>query len=239
MSSSSQKGRPTHTGVEPVSGIESPEAFQRTFDVSRETIDRLKIYETLLKKWQRAHNLVAANTLDHIWHRHFADSAQLAALAPEAQTWLDLGSGAGFPGLVLAIMNAGDDKKTFHLVEARKRKCAFLETVGRETGIRVQIHCGRIESGGTFLPKIPDVITARALAPLERLMALANVCLNTGDSRKDGSRLILHKGRGVDNELKTAEKSWKFGVKKIASLTDAGGRILIITNLEKLTDLSS
>ena len=110
------------------------------FDVSRETLDRLAIYEALLRQWQKAVNLVAPSTLDAVWHRHFADSAQIVRLAPHARSWTDLGSGAGFPGLVVAILLAedGSDPARIALIESDFRKCAFLREVARTDGH----HCG-------------------------------------------------------------------------------------------------
>ena len=207
--------------------INNAQSFAQAFSVSRETIERLQIYENLLKKWQQAHNLVATKTLAHIWSRHFADSAQLCALAPQANMWLDIGSGAGFPGMVLAIMAGSESDKTYHLVESVGRKCTFLETVKRETGAPTQIHCQRIETIIEFSPQKPDIITARALAPLDRLLGFAAPYMG------EHTKLILPKGRGVDNELKLAAKAWIFDVQTIASLTEPDGRIVMVSKLEK------
>ena len=127
--------------------IDSPEAFADFFVVSRETVDRLAIYERLLRQWQKAVNLVAPSTLGEIWHRHFADSAQLAALVPPtAKNLADLGSGAGFPGLVLAIMLADRAGFRVRLIESGQRKAAFLAEVSRQVGVPVDILPTRIES---------------------------------------------------------------------------------------------
>lgn len=215
--------------------IDTPDAFQQAFDVSRETIAALESYEQLLKKWQKAHNLVAANTLDQIWHRHFADSAQLLSCAPNAKRWLDLGSGAGFPGIVLAILeDKKEDNKSecvFDLVESVGRKCAFLETVKRETKAPVRIHNTRVESFSYPHAAPPDVITARALASLSSLFALSLPFMGPQ------TRLVLPKGQDVDNELKVAQKTWNFSFETIASLTESAGRILIISSLEKRPDV--
>ena len=120
-----------------LASIKDADDFARRFDVSRETIDKLLAYEALLRQWQKTINLVAPSTLDSIWSRHFADSAQLLAIAaPDAKRWIDLGSGAGFPGLVLAIMLAGRDGAKVTLVESDTRKAAFLGEVARRTGAR-------------------------------------------------------------------------------------------------------
>jgi len=165
----------------PDTPIDSPEKFAEAFDVSRETLAALQVYEDLLRRWQRVKNLVAPDSLTNIWHRHFADSAQLLALAPDARVWLDLGTGAGFPGLVLAIMLESDSAAKVHLVEANGRKCAFLRDVARRTGAGVEIHNSRIESLGNerTLAGI-DVVTARALAPLDRLMEYVGPYLLAG-----------------------------------------------------------
>jgi 16S rRNA (guanine527-N7)-methyltransferase len=192
--------------------ISTPADFAAVFDVSRETLDRLAIYEALLRQWQKAVNLVAPSTLDAVWHRHFADSAQVVRLAPQARSWTDLGSGAGFPGLVVAILLAdpqlqsspspgdrggGEAEKAplegsphppplptrgrepapaFHvtLIESDSRKCAFLREVARKTGITVDILSTRIEQAATHTKlESPEVVSARALAPLDRLLGLA------------------------------------------------------------------
>ena len=142
-------------------------------DLPQETLQRFKIYADLLEKWQRTVNLVGKSTLDDIWVRHFADSLQVSQAVPEARRWLDLGSGAGFPGLVTAITFADEPGARVHLIEADQRKCAFLQIVARETAAPVIIHCGRIE---TILPALLepiDAISARALAPLENLILYA------------------------------------------------------------------
>lgn len=158
-----------------VARIDGPEAFQAAFRVSRETIDRLRLYAGLLERWQKAVNLVAPSTLGQVWHRHFADSAQLARLVPpQAKSLVDLGSGAGFPGLVMALILAETRPVKTWLIEADQRKAAFLADVKRQTGIAVDILSTRIESPETQA-KVGqvDVVTARALAPLDRLLALA------------------------------------------------------------------
>ncbi len=127
--------------------IDGPDAFRAAFRVSRETLEKLVAYERLLKQWQKTINLVAASTLTDVWHRHFADSAQLIRHAPtSAGTWLDLGSGAGFPGLVLAIMNAERGATRHVLVESDSRKTAFLREASRAAATPVDILCTRIES---------------------------------------------------------------------------------------------
>jgi len=208
--------------------IDTPERFAARFDVSRETIERLKIYEALLKHWQKGTNLVAPKTLEHIWHRHFADSAQLLALAPGAATWLDLGAGAGFPGLVVAICLANREDVHVHIVESNARKCAFCHEVVRETGCSVEIHEARIESLGAGDKLIEaDIVTARALAPLDRLFDLALPFFGA-----DTMGLFL-KGRRAGSELAGAKKRWDCEAQLHPSATDNEARIVQIAGLRR------
>lgn len=208
--------------------IATPEEFACRFDVSRETIEKLLAYEALLRQWQKTINLVAPSTLDTIWHRHFADSAQLYALAPgDAKRWLDLGSGAGFPGLVLGIMLAGREGARLTLVESDTRKAAFLREVARRTGAPVDIQPERIEKVATQSKLgAVDVITARALAPLPRLLEL---CAPAFSARTVG---LFPKGRDAESELDAAQERWTFESSLHPSLTDAGGRIVVIRALQ-------
>lgn len=204
--------------------IAGPAEFARAFDVSRETIDQLSRYVALLEQWQPRINLVAGATLREVWHRHIADSAQLVALAPSsAQTWLDLGSGAGFPGLVIAIMLHGTAEARVTLVESDRRKSAFLAEVARQTGISVEIHTARIEQIATQGILAPvDVVSARALAPLVRLIPLS---LPFFGAETLG---LFPKGRDVESELAAARAGWEFDVETTPSLTDADARIVAI-----------
>jgi 16S rRNA (guanine527-N7)-methyltransferase len=213
--------------------IRGPEDFAAAFAVSRETLDRLITYEKLLRQWQKAINLVAPSTLDAIWHRHFADSAQLLPLAPpHLRSWVDLGSGAGFPGLVIAILlaDAAQEPARVTLIESDARKCAFLREVARQTGIAVDILSTRVESAATHvnLP-LPDVVSARALAPLDKLLQLAAPLftpLTVG---------LFLKGKGAEQELAVAEKAWKFKVELVPSRTEKDARIVVIRNLQPKT----
>jgi len=211
--------------------IKNANDFGRHFDVSRETIDKLLTYEALLRQWQKTINLVAESTLDAIWSRHFADSAQLLALAPPvANRWLDLGSGAGFPGLVLAVMLVGRDGAKVTLVESDTRKAAFLGEVARRTGASVDIRPERIEKAATQSKLGPvDVITARALAPLPRLLELAAPAFS------DQTVGLFLKGREAETEVDAAKERWTFACELLPSLTDAGGRIVVVRALEAKT----
>jgi 16S rRNA (guanine527-N7)-methyltransferase len=210
----------------PLPPIAGPEDFARAFDVPRETTDRLALYADRLQNWQRAVNLVAPSTLDEVWHRHFADSAQLLALAPEAKIWLDLGSGGGFPGLVIAIMLANHENRIVHLVESNSRKCAFLADVARSTGTSVQIHQARIEDAarGGRIGRV-DVVTSRALAPLARLLGLAH-----GFFAEETIGLFL-KGRDASQEIEEARKHWQFEVETVSSRTGGDGAVVEVRTL--------
>ena len=166
-----------------------PEALAGQIDVSRETMDRLTAYVAMVEKWQQRVNLVSASTLPAIWLRHIWDSAQLAPLVPAGTgRILDVGSGAGFPGLVLAVLCDAE----LNLVESDQKKAVFLQTVIRETGIRAIVHNRRIES----LPPIgADIVTARALASLDRLLELLEAQL------VPGTRCLFLKGARAEVEL--------------------------------------
>lgn len=192
----------------------TPDEFARRTNVSRETLARLHRYAETLEKWNRRINLVGRGTVDDLWRRHMLDSAQLLPLIPEgAGSLVDLGSGAGFPGLVLAICGV----ENVHLIEADRKKCAFLREVVRETGAAVSIHNRRIEEIESFQA---DVVTSRALAPLPKLLDMA------GRFSKKHSILLFLKGRSADRELTDAAKEWNMRVDRIPSQTDAEGTIL-------------
>jgi 16S rRNA (guanine527-N7)-methyltransferase len=194
---------------------EGPEALLAIADVSHETIARLEAFAALLRKWQRAENLVAPSTLDKIWTRHIADSAQLAVLFPELR-WVDLGSGGGFPGLVVAIMNA----QHVHLVESNRRKCAFLRAAIHETGAPATVHEGRIEVALASWRKPVDRISARALASLSDLLRLAEPLL------AQGIPAAFLKGMEYRREIVEAERDWFLDIEVIPSRIAGSGAIL-------------
>ena len=212
--------------------ITGAEDFGRHFGVSRETLDRLSVYETLLKQWQKTINLVAPSTLDQIWWRHFADSAQLVALAPPgAKHWADLGAGAGFPGVVLALLLAERGGAHVMLVESDTRKAAFLAEVARKTGVPVDIYARRIENDATQAKVgAVDVITARALAPMPRLLALA------APYYSEHTVGLFLKGREAQLEIDEARRNWDFSAEQFPSLTDNDGRITVIRALKAKTE---
>jgi 16S rRNA (guanine527-N7)-methyltransferase len=201
----------------------TPDEFRRETSVSRETLARLERYGALLAEWNRAINLVGRGSLDDLWRRHMLDSAQLMPLLPPAPAGrrrlvVDLGSGAGFPGLVLSILGAG----AVHLVEADRRKAAFLREAARRTGSDAQVHDRRIEA---LEPLPADLVTARACAPLTKLLAYAAPFLAAGGA---ASRGLFLKGRRVDEELTEAAKAWNMAVQSFQSRSDSGGTILRI-----------
>jgi 16S rRNA (guanine527-N7)-methyltransferase len=220
-------------GAAPAPHIAGPEDFTAAFPVSRETVEKLQTYAELLTRWQRAVNLVAPSTLNDIWHRHFADSAQILERAPDAKRWVDLGSGAGFPGLVIAIMLANHENHVVHLIESHGRKCAFLREAARKTSAPVKVHEGRIEdiaSRGQASPA--DAVTSRALAPLKDLLGLASGFFS------DETVGLFLKGRDADREIKEASGHWRFEHQCVSSRTSAEGCIVEIRHLISQGDYS-
>lgn len=222
--------------------IDGPSAFRAAFGVSRETVEKLETYAVLLKQWQKTINLVAPSTVNAVWHRHFADSAQIwradREIAPplpipsagdwgEGKHWLDLGSGAGFPGLVIAILAAETGGTRHTLVESDSRKAAFLREVLRRTGVPVDIVCARIEIIETRARvNRVDRVTARALAPLPRLLELVYPYFA---SHTVG---LFAKGREVASEIAEAHARFQFDYELKPSLTDESGQIVIVRNLK-------
>ena len=206
----------------------TPAEFSREFDVSRETCERLEAYIALLTRWNARINLVAPATIKSAWTRHVADSAQLFDLAPEsASSWLDLGSGAGLPGLPVAAL-AAEKAPGLHvtLVESDTRKAAFLATAAREMDLDVTVEPHRIEA---LTPRPYDVVSARALAPLGRLCALAHRFSGRG------TIFLFPKGARVDSEVTAATAGWHIRAERIASRTDPEATVLRIVELEPRT----
>ncbi|MBE3112292.1 MAG: 16S rRNA (guanine(527)-N(7))-methyltransferase RsmG [Acidobacteria bacterium] len=215
---------------DPAASIDGPVAFAEVLKVPRETIHRLEHFAELLGHWQKTTNLVASSTLASLWSRHFADSAQLLNLAPDARLWLDLGSGAGFPGLVIAILGSGTPGFQMHLVEANAKKCAFLAEVVRATNAPVEIHPVRIEDFAASADTIrPDIVSARALAPLPRLLGLAAPFFGA-----ETWGLFL-KGREAEEEISAARAQWDADFRLHPSLTSRDGKIVEVAGLAKLT----
>jgi 16S rRNA (guanine527-N7)-methyltransferase len=194
--------------------------------VSRETWERLGRYVALLTQRQQTLNLVAASTLPHIWTRHIADSLQLLPLAPGARKWLDFGSGAGFPGLVIACALAETAGAEVHLVESTQKKAAFLRDVVDQLSLPALVHAQRIEDFTRNTARF-DVVTARAVAPLDRLLGYAFPLLKTGAVG------LFPKGQDVGAELTQASKSWNIEAELIPSKTDPQARIVRVRRVTK------
>ena len=205
--------------------MEPGEAFRR--NVSRETRARLEIYETLLRRRQQRTNLVSSASLPALWTRHFLDSAQLAPLLKDDPTGhtVDVGSGAGFPGMVLAIM---DGERRVSLVEANGKRCAFLREVADATGTQVSVIEGRLEAPevqGALAPA--GTVVARACAPLVELLGLVFPVL------EPHTYCIFPKGRRYRSELEEARRRWDFRAETVPSRTAAEARILRISDVER------
>jgi len=167
-------------------------------------------------------NLVARSTLREIWTRHIADSLQLIALAPSARVWIDLGSGGGFPGLVIACALAGQAGARVHLVESTKKKATFLEETARALGLPAIVHAVRIEEFAATFDERSDIVTARAVAPLDKLLELAAPLL------KSGAKGLFLKGQDVEAELTHAAKCWTINVTLVPSKTNPQARVVVI-----------
>jgi 16S rRNA (guanine527-N7)-methyltransferase len=196
-------------------------------NVSRETAQRLDIFVAQLRRWQSVKNLVGPGTLSEVWTRHIADALQLRDLAPDAERWLDLGAGAGLPGLVLAI--AGHERPGFRvdLIESNARKCAFLTETARLTEAPAKVHNARIEQAISTHEGV-TVVCARALAPLTQLLAWAEPLLTTGTIG------LFPKGRDVQSELTDAAQRWRFDYELVPSRTESEARIVRVTTLSRV-----
>jgi 16S rRNA (guanine527-N7)-methyltransferase len=194
------------------------------FDVSRETAARLDRFVALLLNWQNKANLIGRSTISSLWRRHIGDSLQLLPLAAaRSRVWADLGSGAGFPGLVIGCALVGVEGPRVHLIESNAKKAAFLREAGRETAAPVVVHATRIESIEPEL--MPDIITARALAPLDQLLRLAAPMLTKG------AQGLFLKGQDIEGELTEATKHWNIDADIVPSRTSTTGRILRVRGL--------
>jgi 16S rRNA (guanine527-N7)-methyltransferase len=195
--------------------------------VSRETLARLDRFVATLLTWQRRINLIAPATVGEIWTRHVADSLQLLPLAPAARVWLDLGSGGGFPGLVIACALAETPGTLAHLVESNGKKAAFLREATRVTGAPAIVHQARIEQMGTRIGESVEVVTARAVAPLVDLLGLAEPWM------KRGAQALFPKGQDVGAELTKASKYWSIEAVLVPSNTDPHARIVQVDRAER------
>src|SRR5882672_10568928 len=213
---------------EPETTAFGPEAFATESCVSRETLARLKTYAAMLQDWNARHNLVSRASLTELWRRHFWDSAQLAPFIPQgAKSLIDLGSGAGFPGLILAELLRDRPQFRVVVVEATAKKCRFLQTVAERLTLSVEIRNARVED---IPAEAFDVITARACAPLPELLAYAQRFWG------EGTRGFFHKGQNLAVELTQASKSWRIKAEQHPSRSDPSGVILEIRELQRVPD---
>jgi len=195
--------------------------FRAKADVSRETLEQLEIYSDLLTDWNKRINLVSPKSIEVLWTRHFLDSAQLYHLGADAKHWVDLGSGGGFPGAVIAIMAEGGIKTT--LIESDQRKASFLRTLARET-TSFEVISARIEEAK---PQNADVVSARALAPLPILLEYVSRHL------REGGRAILPKGQKAKMETRDALEHWRFDCETYPSETDPDAVVLTIGDIKR------
>lgn len=198
------------------------DAFQAKADVSRETFEMLDTYAKLLKSWNPRINLVSKSTLDALWMRHFLDSVQVFRRIGQVDHWVDLGSGGGFPGAVVAILAGADQRTT--LIEADQRKAAFLRTVARET-VGFKVIAARIEEAE---PQNADIVSARALAPLPLLLTYVHRHL------APGGRAILPKGRKAQEEVTEALEHWRFDCETYPSETDPNAVVLTLGEIKRV-----
>ena len=197
-------------------------------NVSRETQARLDLIVSQVQKWQPHINLISPASLPDIWKRHVDDSLQLIVLAQNARNWLDLGSGGGFPGLVVAAVLAEHESARVTLVESNQKKCAFLRETARIAGLPVEIIPLRIDAASLTLQKRQwDVVSARALAPLTTLLEMTSKFIEAG------SIGLFPKGRDVDDELLVAERTWNFSCDLIQSMTEPDARIVKVRSVQK------
>ena len=189
--------------------------------VSRETFERLVAFEQLFLKWNRSINLAAPSTLDDVWGRHILDSAQLGRIAPHAKRWVDLGSGGGFPGLVLAFLLAEREGASIDLVESNRKKASFLQAVIGQFGLPARVIARRIDDSYPLV-SAPEIVTARALASLPAWLT-------------NGARALFHKGRDYRAEVEESTHRWAFDLVEHPSMTDPHGVVLELSNLRPAT----
>jgi len=200
-----------------------PEGFLEAVGANPDRCGEIEAYRLMLAAANAQMNLVGASTLGDFWRRHFIDSAQLAWFAPAARVWADLGSGAGLPGIILAILMKDRAGGRVHLVESMAKRARFLSDVAAALDLPVTLHNARAES----LKLTVEVVTARACAPLTRLLEFAEPYMARG------ARGLFLKGRGVDAEIADARAVWRFNAEKRASLSDSHGRVLLVTELAR------
>ena len=210
----------------PILASDKAEALALT-PVSRETEVRLDKYVDLLLEWQAKTNLVAPSTLPNLWTRHISDSLQLLTLAPSARTWADLGSGGGFPGIVLACALTETSGAMIHLIERNAKKAAFLREALRVTNARGTVHLSDIGDNVDRVTGPVDCITARALAPLHLLIGFAEPLM------RQGTKALFLKGQDVEAELTEATKYWNINPRLHSSRTGGHGWIVELDQIER------
>jgi 16S rRNA (guanine527-N7)-methyltransferase len=197
-------------------------AASRLVPVSRETEDRLAIFVELLDRWRQKTNLISNSTFATVWTRHIADSAQLSALAPDAKRWVDMGSGAGFPGLVIAIQLAGVPGALVHCIESDRRKCAFLREAARATGAAAAIHPQRVEAIEPKSLGTVDAVTARAFAPLPLTLELARPWMERG------AIAVFPRGESAKDQIAALPEAWAYAIEPLQSVVNPKAAILRI-----------
>jgi len=210
--------------------LTNTDKYQRLVDiagpVSRETFEGLEAFEAMFRTWAKRINLAASSTLDDLWNRHILDSAQLAPLAPGALCWLDLGSGGGFPGLVLAFLLKERSGAQINLIESNRKKAAFLQAAIGQFSLPAHVYARRIDVEIKGLAS-PEIVSARALAPLPVLFDLASPWLSSGATG------LLHKGRDYRQEIQESSLLWQYDLVEHRSRVDADSIILEIANLKR------
>ena len=194
----------------------------RLVPISRETEDRLVLFVELLDRWRHKINLISNSTFSSVWTRHIADSAQLIALAPQAKRWVDMGSGAGFPGLVIAIQLAGVPGAIVHCIESDRRKCAFLREAARATGAAAAIHPQRVEAIEPKSLGTVDAVTARAFAPLPLTLELARPWMERG------AIAVFPRGESAKDQIAALPEAWAYAIETLQSVVNPKAAILRI-----------
>lgn len=194
--------------------------------VSRETFDRLCNFEESFKRWAGKINLVAPSTLPHLWERHILDSARLATVAPTQKRWVDIGSGGGFPGAVMAVLLAERPGANIDLIESNRKKATFLSVSLAPLGAPAKVHAKRIEDCYDLVES-PEIVTARALAPLPKLLELSHPWLASGSTG------LFHKGRDYEREVEESSTLWQFDLIKHDESEWGDGVILEVRNLQR------
>lgn len=202
------------------------ELCQQIHPVSRETFERLEQYVEKLKLWQKKTNLVAPSTIEDIWQRHICDSLQLISVKPDITKWVDIGSGGGLPGLVLAAMMVEVEGSSVTMIESNQKKCAFLRQVNRQIGGSAKVIADRIEVAAESV-ETPQVVTARALAELPLLLELSSPWLS------NGAIGLFHKGRDYEREIEKSNGTWSYDLIEHSSKVSEDSVLLEISNLKR------